>query len=223
MRPRTPVRIGIVCLTGILVTAGVIVRPSAEPEQKIANVTREKYLIGDEANAPTGDFNVRYMGVNGGKMSAFHSGGINNLGHTCGGIVLKDQGLDLPCVWRGGRVAEIIELPGRPNTGAANAINDRDHVVGRVRTSSNECGFLWHDGQADWIDPPHGFFSLTATCINNRDEISGYVFNPTSRDFTTWVARAFLLTGGKMQLLPNPPGAIGGRGYGINGHQDVVG
>jgi probable HAF family extracellular repeat protein len=108
--------------------------------------------------------------------------------------------------------------PGTPSVQQLLGVNDRDVAVGfYVDAGGNSHGFTYNigNGRFDAVNIK-GFSSVTATAINNKGDIAGFVQNGANDE-------GFFKDGNKVELLTGPKGAVSVQALGVNNEDEVVG
>jgi hypothetical protein len=149
--------------------------------------------------------------------------GLDNLGLTVG-FWADGNGDNFGFVEFQGNYYNIVDPNApKPAPGAASVqqllgINDYGDAVGfYTDAAGNNHGFVY-DVFRGSFDPVNiaGFSSVTATAINDKDQIAGFVQNGASTD-------GFIDDHGRVTLLTGPKGATNVQALGINNEDEVVG
>ncbi|MDR3529039.1 MAG: hypothetical protein P4L90_00580 [Rhodopila sp.] len=149
--------------------------------------------------------------------------GINNNDRTVG-FWADANGDNFGFVDHDGTFTNVVDpnapkaAPGVPTVEQLLGVNDHDVAVGfYVDAQGNSHGFTYDIGKGSF-DAVNikGFASVTATAINNKGDIAGFVQNGANTE-------GFLDDDGKVQLLAGPKGAVSVQALGVNNEDEVVG
>jgi len=149
--------------------------------------------------------------------------GINNNDRTVG-FWADANGDNFGFVDHDGKFLNVVDpnapksAPGTPVVQQLLGVNDHDVAVGfYTDAGGNNHGFTYDVGKNDFdaVDIK-GFTSVTATAINNKGDIAGFVQNGA-------VTEGFLKDDGKVELLAGPKGAVSVQALGVNNEHEVVG
>jgi probable HAF family extracellular repeat protein len=107
---------------------------------------------------------------------------------------------------------------GTPSVQQLLGVNDKDKAVGfYTDATGNNHGFTYDiDHNRFEAVNIKGFNSVTATAINNKGDIAGFVQNGPNQE-------GFLIDDGKVELLKGPKGAVSVQALGVNNEDQVVG
>lgn len=149
--------------------------------------------------------------------------GINNHDRTVG-FWADANGDNFGFVDHDGQFTNVVDpnapksAPGTPTVQQLLGVNDHDVAVGfYTDAAGNNHGFTYDIGKNDFdAVNVSGFTSVTATAINNKGDVAGFVQNGG-------VDEGFLKDDGKVELLAGPKGAVSVQALGVNNDDDVVG
>ena len=149
--------------------------------------------------------------------------GLNNKDLTVG-FWADANGDNFGFVEHDGKFTNVIDpnapkpAVGTPSVQQLLGVNDHDVAVGfYTDAAGNNHGFTYDVAKGDF-DPVNvkGFTSVTATAINDKGDIAGFVQNGA-------VTEGFLKEDGKIELLAGPKGAVSVQALGVDSKDDVVG
>ncbi len=149
--------------------------------------------------------------------------GINNNDRTVG-FWADANGDNFGFVDHDGHFTNVVDpnapksAPGVPTVQQLLGVNDHNVAVGFYNDAQgNAHGFTYDIGRNDFdAVQVAGFASVTATAINNKGDVAGFVQNGG-------VDKGFLKDDGKVELLAGPKGAVSVQALGVNNEDDVVG
>ena len=166
------------------------------------------------------------LGTLGGLNSAAENKGLNQRGHVAGvaetASVDPTSPIGAPIfhafLWRSGKMLDLGILGAGPDS-VANAVNDRDQVIGVdvAADSPNGVAWLWQDGRKTALGNLGGA-STNAFALNNRGQVVG-----KSQIGSGEEEHAFLWQGGRMSDLGALPGDDNSEAFDINEQGQVVG
>ncbi len=149
--------------------------------------------------------------------------GINNTDRTVG-FWADANGDNFGFVDHDGKFTNVVDpnapkpVGGTPSVEQLLGVNDHGQAAGFYNDAQgNAHGFVYDIGSGSF-DAVNigGFTSITATDINNKGQISGFVQNGN-------VQEGFFDDHGKVELLTGPKGATSVQALGLNNEGDVVG
>jgi probable HAF family extracellular repeat protein len=141
---------------------------------------------------------------------------INDLGHVVGSMEVPGTGLGrVPFIWDG-QQTHAIAMPAGAINGYAYAVNNSDEVVGEFDAGTGAHAFHWRDGIFTDIGALIPV-SSKARDINELGEIVGEGIYPG------YFPRAFRISGGAFEWLPEPPGFVQTFATSLNNNGLIVG
>jgi probable HAF family extracellular repeat protein len=149
--------------------------------------------------------------------------GLNNVGVTVG-FWADANGDNFGFAEFNGHFVNVVDpnapkpAAGTPSVQQLLGINDKEEAVGfYTDAQGNNHGFTYdlNNGHFDAVNIK-GFNSVTATAVNDKGNIAGFVQNGANTE-------GFLIDHGKTELLKGPQGAVSVQALGVNNENQVVG